>query len=67
MHLKRPSSSCSLDLLQAEAALAAEKKALKAWYDKQLEEAMARARQEYDEKLEARAEELRMTLVSSGR
>ncbi|KAG2442229.1 hypothetical protein HYH02_009713 [Chlamydomonas schloesseri] len=47
----------------AEAALAAEKKALKAWYDKQLEEAMARAREEYDEKLEARAEELRMTLA----
>ncbi|GIL53450.1 hypothetical protein Vafri_9052 [Volvox africanus] len=47
----------------AEAALASEKNALKAWYAKQLEENMAKARAEYEEKLEAQKEELRMTLA----
>ncbi|KXZ54725.1 hypothetical protein GPECTOR_4g793 [Gonium pectorale] len=47
----------------ADAALAAEKAALKAWYAAQLEENMAKARAEYEEKLETMREELRMTLA----
>ncbi|EFJ47174.1 radial spoke protein 17 [Volvox carteri f. nagariensis] len=47
----------------AEAALASEKNALKAWYAKQLEENMSKARAEYEEKLEAQKEQLRMTLA----
>ncbi|GLC34334.1 hypothetical protein PLESTB_000741100 [Pleodorina starrii] len=47
----------------AEAALASEKNALKAWYNQQLEENLEKARAEYEQKLEAQKEELRMTLA----